>query len=68
MCVNKKRAHEVMKWRQVLAQTEKQEAEREAIEAKIEEHLKVLQDKHIFKCVLLHDQWVLATNYAASVV
>jgi hypothetical protein len=41
MCVDKKRAHEVMKWRQALVQTEKQEAEREAIEAKITEHLKV---------------------------
>jgi len=29
-------------------QTEKQEAEREAVEAKIEEHLKVLQYKNIF--------------------
>jgi len=41
MCVNKKRAHEVMKWRQGLVQNEKQEAEREAVEAKVEEHLKV---------------------------
>jgi hypothetical protein len=48
-----------MKWRQVLEQTEKQEAEREAIEAKTEEHLKVLQDKNILKCVLLRDHWVL---------
>ena len=47
-CVDKKRAHEVMKWRQTLVQTEKQEAEREAVEAKIEEHLKVLQYKNIF--------------------
>jgi len=63
MCVDKKRAHEVMKWRQALVQTEKQEAEREAIEAKIEEHLKVLQYKTIFKCILLRDQCVLTTNY-----
>jgi hypothetical protein len=63
MCVNKKRAHEVMKWRQTVVQTEKQEAERVAVEAKIEEHLKVLQYKNIFKCILLHGQCVLTTNY-----
>ena len=63
MCVNKKRAHEVMKWRQALVQTEKQEVEREAVEAKIEEHLKVLEYKNIFNCMSLHDQYVVATNY-----
>jgi hypothetical protein len=41
--VKKKRAHEVMKWRQSVRLTEKQEAEREAVESKIQEHLKVLQ-------------------------
>jgi len=63
LCVDKKRAHEVMKWRQALVQTEKQEADREAVEAKISEHLKVLQYKNIFHCILLHDQCVLTTNY-----
>jgi len=58
MCVDKKRAHEVMKWRQALVQTDKQEADREAVEAKIAEHLKVLQYKNIFQCILLHDQCV----------
>jgi hypothetical protein len=38
----KKRAHEVMKWRESVRQAEKQEAERETVEHKIEEHLKVL--------------------------
>jgi len=63
MCVNKKRAHEVVKWRQTLVQTEKQEAEREAVEAKVQEHLKVLEYKNIFKCMLSHDQYVRTTNY-----
>jgi hypothetical protein len=31
-----------MKWRNSVRQAEKQEAEREAVECKIEEHLKVL--------------------------
>jgi hypothetical protein len=42
MYVKKKRAHEVMKWRQSVRKTEKQEAEREAVESKIQEHLQVL--------------------------
>lgn len=44
ICIKKKRAHEVMKWRESVRQAEKQEAEREAVECKIEEHLKVLQN------------------------
>jgi hypothetical protein len=32
-----------MKWRQSVRLTEKQEAEREVVESKIQEHLKVLQ-------------------------
>jgi hypothetical protein len=40
--IKKKRAHEVMKWRESVRQAEKQEAEREAVESKVEEHLKVL--------------------------
>jgi hypothetical protein len=51
-----------MKWRQTLMQTEKQEAEREAIEAKIEKHLKVLQYKNVLKCMLLNELCVLAAN------
>lgn len=42
---SEKRAHEVMKWRQALVQTEKQEAEREAVESKIAEHLKVYKSQ-----------------------
>lgn len=38
---SEKRAHEVMKWRESVRQAEKQEAEREAVECKIEEHLKI---------------------------
>jgi hypothetical protein len=63
MCVKKKRAHDVMKWRQSVVQAEKQEAEREAVEAKIEAHLKVLQYKNIVNCVLLHHYCVLTINY-----
>lgn len=47
-CVKKKRAHEVMKWRQTVRLNEKQEAEREAVESKIQEHLKVLQYYIVF--------------------
>jgi hypothetical protein len=46
-----------------VVQAAKQEAEREAVESKIQEHLKVLQYKNIFNCVLLHYFCVLTTNY-----
>ncbi|KAJ9576526.1 hypothetical protein L9F63_025578, partial [Diploptera punctata] len=38
---SERRANEVMRWRQSLQQTEKQEVDREAVEAKLQEHLKV---------------------------
>ncbi|XP_023709849.1 translation initiation factor IF-2, mitochondrial isoform X2 [Cryptotermes secundus] len=38
---SEKRAREVMKWRESVRQAEKQEAEREAVACKIEEHLKI---------------------------
>lgn len=63
VCVKKKRAHEVMKWRKLVVQSEKQEAEREAVEAKIEEHLKVLQDKNVFTHILFHHQHLLTADY-----
>jgi hypothetical protein len=37
-----------MKWRQTVRLNEKQEAEREAVESKIQEHLKVLQYYIVF--------------------
>ncbi|KAJ9592515.1 hypothetical protein L9F63_015832, partial [Diploptera punctata] len=38
---SERRANEVMRWRQSLQQTEKQEVDREAVEAKLQVHLKV---------------------------
>ncbi|XP_069672304.1 translation initiation factor IF-2, mitochondrial isoform X2 [Periplaneta americana] len=42
---NEKRAHEVMRWRESISKVEKQEAEREAVESKIQEHLKVYKEQ-----------------------
>lgn len=69
MYVKKKRAHEVMKWRQSVRKTEKQEAEREAVESKIQEHLQVLYYSLRLYCfmenfsVLYSEHWIIFRYY-----
>jgi hypothetical protein len=51
-----------MKWRESVRQAEKQEAEREAVECKIEEHLKVLWNYSIRTSSFMGKCGVLCTE------